>query len=148
MSERREKLKKKNLSYYRSNADGGYNSQHLKILGIIHLDSSICSSGIKELKTIKYIDAGFGKEALEILKINSFHSSSFQYKSTFTLDFPGGSVVKNLPTIRGHRRCGLNPFNLEDPLEEEMALQCSSLESPMDRGAWWATVHRVIKSQT
>ena len=27
-------------------------------------------------------------------------------------------------------------------------LQCSCLENPMDRGAWWATVHGVIKSQT
>ena len=27
-------------------------------------------------------------------------------------------------------------------------LQCSSLENPMDRGAWWAAVHRVAKSQT
>ena len=27
-------------------------------------------------------------------------------------------------------------------------LQCSCLENPMDRGAWWATVHRVEKSQT
>ena len=27
-------------------------------------------------------------------------------------------------------------------------LQCSCLESPMDRGAWWATVHRVTESQT
>ena len=26
--------------------------------------------------------------------------------------------------------------------------QCSCLENPMDRGAWWATVHRVAKSQT
>ena len=25
-------------------------------------------------------------------------------------------------------------------------LQYSCLESPMDRGAWWATVHRVAKS--
>ena len=35
----------------------------------------------------------------------------------------------------------------EDPLEEEMAtlLQYSCLENPMDRGAWWATVHRVSK---
>ena len=24
-------------------------------------------------------------------------------------------------------------------------LQCSCLGSPMDRGAWWATVHRVAK---
>ena len=27
-------------------------------------------------------------------------------------------------------------------------LQYSSLENPMDRGAWWATVHGVTKSQT
>jgi len=26
-------------------------------------------------------------------------------------------------------------------------LQYSCLENPMDRGAWWATVHRVAKSQ-
>ena len=27
-------------------------------------------------------------------------------------------------------------------------LQCSCLENPMDRGAWWATVHGVANSQT
>ena len=27
-------------------------------------------------------------------------------------------------------------------------LQYPRLESPMDRGAWWATVHGVAKSQT
>ena len=27
-------------------------------------------------------------------------------------------------------------------------LQYSCLEKPMDRGTWWATVHRVAKSQT
>ena len=27
-------------------------------------------------------------------------------------------------------------------------LQYSCLENPMDRGAWWTTVYRVIKSQT
>ena len=38
----------------------------------------------------------------------------------------------------------------EDPLEEEMAnpLQYSSLEDPMDRGAWGAAVHGVAKSRT
>ena len=28
------------------------------------------------------------------------------------------------------------------------SLQYSCLENPMDRGAWWTTVHRVAKSQT
>ena len=27
-------------------------------------------------------------------------------------------------------------------------LQYSCLENPLDRGTWWATVHRVAKSQT
>ena len=27
-------------------------------------------------------------------------------------------------------------------------LQYSCLENPMDRGAWWATVHRVAESDT
>ena len=33
----------------------------------------------------------------------------------------------------------------EDPLEKGMATHSSILENPMDRGAWWATVHRVAK---
>ena len=38
----------------------------------------------------------------------------------------------------------------EDPLEECMATHPSILawRIPMDRGAWWATVHRVTKSET
>ena len=38
----------------------------------------------------------------------------------------------------------------EDPLEEEMATHSSILawRIPMDRGAWWATVHVITKSQT
>ena len=32
--------------------------------------------------------------------------------------------------------------------EKGNPLQCSCLENPMDRGAWWATVHGVAKSQT
>ena len=27
-------------------------------------------------------------------------------------------------------------------------LQCSCLENPVDRGAWWAAVHRVAESDT
>ena len=39
-------------------------------------------------------------------------------------------------------------LDLEDPLEKEMALQYSCMENPIDRGAWWTTVHGVAKSQT
>ena len=44
---------------------------------------------------------------------------------------------------------GFHPsLGWEDPLEKGMATHCSILENAMDRGAWWATVHRVAKSQT
>ena len=38
----------------------------------------------------------------------------------------------------------------EDPLEEGMRTHSSILawRVPTDRGAWWATVHRIAKSQT
>ena len=44
---------------------------------------------------------------------------------------------------------GLIP-GLEDPLEEGMATHSSifTWRIPMDRGAWWATVHRVAESDT
>ena len=56
-------------------------------------------------------------------------------------------TVKRLPTMRETR---LRSLGWEDPLEKEMAtpLQYSCLENPMDRGAWWAAVHGVTKSQT
>ena len=51
------------------------------------------------------------------------------------------------------KRCILKVRSLsgEDPLEESMAshsIQYSCLKNPMDRGTWWATVHRVTKSRT
>ena len=38
----------------------------------------------------------------------------------------------------------------EDPLEEDMAIHSNILawRIPMERGAWWATVHRVTESDT
>ena len=63
------------------------------------------------------------------------------------LDFPGGTVVKNLLANAGDagsiprsgRSTGVgngNPF------------QYSCLENSLDRRAWWFTVHRVTKSPT
>ena len=43
---------------------------------------------------------------------------------------------------------GLIPGSGISPGEENgYALQYSCLENPMDREAWWATVHRVAKNQ-
>ena len=61
--------------------------------------------------------------------------------------FPHSSVSKE---------CACNAGDLasvpcwEDPLEKEMATHSGVLawRIPMDRGAWWAPVHGVAKSQT
>ena len=63
------------------------------------------------------------------------------------LGFPGGSVVKNLPDNAGDM--DLIPGLERSPGEGNgYPLQYSCLESTTDRGAWWATVHGVAKSQT
>ena len=36
----------------------------------------------------------------------------------------------------------------EDPLEESMAFSILAWKIPMDKGAWWATLHEVGKNQT
>ena len=56
-------------------------------------------------------------------------------------------VVKNLPAMQKTR---VRFLGREDPLEKGNGypLQYSCLENPMDRGAWWATVHGVTKSRT
>ena len=66
-------------------------------------------------------------------------------------------MVKNLPAMKD---TWVQSLALEDPLEKGMAthssilgerngnpLRYSYLKRSMDRGAWWATVHGVAKSQ-
>ena len=59
-------------------------------------------------------------------------------------------VVKNLPGNAGDTRdVGFIPGSARSPGRGNgNPLQYSCLENPMDRGAWWATVHGVAKSQT
>ena len=63
------------------------------------------------------------------------------------LGFPGGSDDKESV-------CSLETWvqslGWEDPLEKGMTTYSSNLawRIPMDRGAWWATVHWVAKGQT
>ena len=66
------------------------------------------------------------------------------------MGFPGGSLLKKLPANAGDIRdsgsiLGSGRFPGEG---NGKPLQYSCLENPMDRGAWWATVRRVAKSQT
>ena len=44
------------------------------------------------------------------------------------------------------RRCGFDPWVGEIPEEGNGdPLEYSCLENPKDRGAWWATVHKLAK---
>ena len=70
--------------------------------------------------------------------------AEFGYKYTYT-GFPGGIVVKNLLANKGDT--GLIPRSGRSPREGNgNPLQYSCLENPMDRGAWWATVHEITKT--
>ena len=62
--------------------------------------------------------------------------------------FPGGSESKESAWNVGN--LGFQSLGWEDPLEKGMATQSSILawRIPMDRGAWWATVHEVTKIWT
>ena len=59
-------------------------------------------------------------------------------------------VVKNLPVNVGDiRDMGLIAQSGRSPGGGHgNPLQYSCLENPMDKGAWWATVHKVAKSRT
>ena len=59
-------------------------------------------------------------------------------------------VVKNLPANAGDGRdVGLTPGSGRSAGGRHgNPLQYSCQENPMDRGAWWATVHGISKSQT
>ena len=63
------------------------------------------------------------------------------------LGFPGAHVVKN-PCAMGET--WVQSLGWEDPLEEDMATHSSILawRVPIDRGAWWVTIHGIAKSQT
>ena len=63
------------------------------------------------------------------------------------MGFPGDSDGKESACKAGDP--GSNPVSGEFPGEGNgYPLQYSFLENSMDRGAWWAAVHGIAKSQT
>ena len=66
-----------------------------------------------------------------------------------TLGFPGGAGGKELAfQCRRHRRGSALGSGRSPGGGHDNPLQYPFLDNPMDRGAWWATVHRFAKSQT
>ena len=69
------------------------------------------------------------------------------YACVTTGGFPGGASGKESFSNAGD--LGLIPWSGRSPGEGHgIPLQDSCLENPMDRAAWQATVHRVVKSDT
>ena len=56
--------------------------------------------------------------------------------------FPDGFTVKNLLQDRS---CEFNPWVEKIPWRRKWPTPVFFLENPMDRGAWWATVHGIAK---
>ena len=61
----------------------------------------------------------------------------------YFMGFPGGTMVKNLPAKGSVPGLGWFPWG-----GNGNPLQYSCLGNPMDKEAWWATVHGVAKSRT
>ena len=98
--------------------------------------------------------AGWGQRPLqsEVCVQRIRHKTNtvwFHLKETHTAinsGSPGGSAVKNPPADAGDP--GSVPESGRSLGEgNNNPLQYSWLENSIDRGAWWATVHRVAKSQ-
>ena len=70
-------------------------------------------------------------------------------RSVWRDGFPDGAVVKSPPGNAGDTRdVGPSPGLGRSPGGGHgNTLQCSCLGNPMQRGAWWATVHGVTKSR-
>ena len=82
-----------------------------------------------------------------IKKVNSVLWILPQLKNEWTHSRSEGSEVKasacNVGDVGSIPRSGRSPGE-----GNGNPLQYSCLENPMDRGAWWATVHSVAKSRT
>ena len=63
------------------------------------------------------------------------------------MGFPGGSDGKELAHSEGDL-CSTPGLGRSPGGGQGNPLQYSRLENPMDRGAWWAIVNGVAKSQT
>ena len=81
---------------------------------------------------------------LQLREGTQFSSSNTSYKTVGLPRWRGGKE-----SACQRRRCGFDPWVGKTPGEGNgNPLQYSSLENPMNRGAWWATVHGGTRSWT
>ena len=88
-----------------------------------------------------WINSWLPGQPSEMTLICTVHSPQLT-SGIISTGFPGGSVVKNPPA----GDLGSIPGLGKSPGEGNGSpLQYSCLGNPMDRGAWWATVHEVAR---
>ena len=85
-------------------------------------------------------------------------STHKEFMAVFSVIFEKGQIISKMPSLVAQmvknlpamRETWVQSLGWEDPLEEGVPTHSSILARriPMDRGAWWATVHGVAKSQT
>ena len=83
------------------------------------------------------------------LRFLIFRAKLTIYECSFVLGaYPGSTVVKNRPAnVENARDAGSILRSGRPPgVGNGNPLQYACLKNPMDRGAWWATVHGTVKS--
>ena len=91
------------------------------------------------------------KPSLNLINITSWHFILFLVSTDSTVTSQVARVVKKLPAeARDTRDDGSIPgsWGRSPGGRRGNPLQYSCLENPMDRGTWWAIIHRVAKSRT
>ena len=108
--------------------------------------------GILQARILEWAAISFSITIMEENIKNDFlythtHTHTHTYICIVELGFPGGSAVKNLSAKAGDLGL-ITGWGRAPGGGHGNPLQYSCLENAMDRGAWWATVHGVTKSQT
>ena len=108
---------------------------------------SACFPAMPSSKAI--VTMGSTIPQLELMP-KSHHKSHLLNCQQLLGGFPDVSVVRNLPAMQGTQEAaGLIPGSGRSPGRGHgNPCQYSCLEYSMDKGAWWAIVHGVAKSQT
>ena len=85
---------------------------------------------------------------INIVLLSSFYRRwKLKHYSIFLWRSSGTSSKEPACQCRRQQRYGFNPWVRKIPWRNGNPLQYSCLENPMDRGAWWTTVHGVAKNQ-
>ena len=87
-----------------------------------------------------------GKSAL-LVYLKPHNSSLFLQSLSQLLGFPGGLVVKSLPANARNVR-SIPGSGRSSEKGNGNPLQYSCLGNPMDRGPWWAVIHRIAELDT